>query len=140
MNMRDDRRRTGASVAYGHDHQAFRGLNLSPQRRIISRVAARLSSILGLDFGHVHVEPLHHLLEDDVRIVERLVDEEDGLAVESLGPFRHRLELDRRLVARRIQDHERRLLCGGTRTYEPECKPEKFEARRRKSAQTHFYK
>ena len=29
-NVADDRRRAGASVAYGHDHQAVFGLNLTP--------------------------------------------------------------------------------------------------------------
>ena len=29
-DMADDRRRAGASVAYGHDHQAVFGLNLTP--------------------------------------------------------------------------------------------------------------
>jgi hypothetical protein len=34
-NVADDRRRAGASVTDGHDHQAVHGLNLTPQLRVI---------------------------------------------------------------------------------------------------------
>ena len=39
-NVADDRRRTGASMAYGHHHQAIYGLNLPPEFRVVPAVGA----------------------------------------------------------------------------------------------------
>src|SRR5271154_1291378 len=98
--MADDRRRAGASMAYGHYHEAVDGFDFLPQIRIIGGIGALLLTEDGLDVGHIDGHPGLHGLKKLVAAIESFVDQIDGLAGEAGGTRGHGPELNGRGIAR----------------------------------------
>jgi hypothetical protein len=89
-NVADDRRRAGASMANGHDHQAVDRFDFLPQIRVIGCIRAFLGPEDGFDFRHVDTHPRLHLLQKLVAAIESFIHKVHGFAFQACGARRHR--------------------------------------------------
>src|ERR1700729_1742782 len=92
--MADDRRRAGASMAYGHYHQAVYGFNFLPQIRIIGGIGALFLAEFSLHIGHMNGHPGLHGLQKLIAAIEGLVHQVDSLARKTGGTRGHGPELN----------------------------------------------
>src|SRR5712692_8092032 len=98
-----DRRRTRASMTDPDDSRVAVGFDLLPRFGIVPGVDTRQSDKLGPHARQVLAEPVLHLGQEDVGVVEPTVDQVDLLALEGVEPRSHVLGRHARRVARWIQ-------------------------------------